>query len=248
MDYSRIYNQLVARGKSRATNRKEAKELLGYVERHHIVPKCMNGLDEKDNLVFLMAREHFIAHLLLIKIYPNHPGLLLACNRLLYDKQGNKLNGKKYEVLKKKISDYRKSQNKHNNDGIARGADKRRGRNKENYEPFRIGAEKQRGRNKHTHEGPRKISEKKKGQTKDTCIGTAIMAEKLSGRTKHTHLYLREAGLKRSILTEEIKQEIIERRTLGETFSSIHKSVQERGIIVCKSAISNYFYRNKEVN
>lgn len=36
-----------------------------YHERHHIVPKCMGGTDDKENLIDLFAREHFIAHRLL---------------------------------------------------------------------------------------------------------------------------------------------------------------------------------------
>lgn len=40
-----------------------------YKERHHIVPKCMGGTDDKTNLVQLTARQHFLAHWLLYKIY-----------------------------------------------------------------------------------------------------------------------------------------------------------------------------------
>ena len=36
-----------------------------YHEKHHILPKCMGGTDEKDNLIDLFAREHFEAHRLL---------------------------------------------------------------------------------------------------------------------------------------------------------------------------------------
>lgn len=36
-----------------------------YHERHHILPKCMGGTDDKENLIDLFAREHFAAHRLL---------------------------------------------------------------------------------------------------------------------------------------------------------------------------------------
>lgn len=36
---------------------------------HHIIPKCLNGTDESSNLTRLTAREHYIAHLLLVKIH-----------------------------------------------------------------------------------------------------------------------------------------------------------------------------------
>lgn len=50
----------------------------GYVEKHHIIPKCMGGSDDISNLVALPPRAHFIAHALLHKAYPNHTGLAQA--------------------------------------------------------------------------------------------------------------------------------------------------------------------------
>ena len=38
-----------------------------YVEKHHIIPKSLNGTNHKNNLVCLTAREHFVAHKLLVK-------------------------------------------------------------------------------------------------------------------------------------------------------------------------------------
>lgn len=43
-----------------------------YHERHHIVPKCLGGNNEEDNLIDLFAREHFIAHKLLAKENPDN--------------------------------------------------------------------------------------------------------------------------------------------------------------------------------
>jgi hypothetical protein len=40
-----------------------------YKEKHHIVPKSLGGNDSADNLVKLTAREHYIAHLLLVKMF-----------------------------------------------------------------------------------------------------------------------------------------------------------------------------------
>ena len=37
----------------------------GYKERHHIIPKCMGGTNDNDNLIDLYAEEHYIAHKLL---------------------------------------------------------------------------------------------------------------------------------------------------------------------------------------
>lgn len=54
-----------------------------YKERHHIIPKCMGGNNEKDNLIDLYAREHFIAHKLLALENPKHFGLVDAWWRMV---------------------------------------------------------------------------------------------------------------------------------------------------------------------
>lgn len=41
----------------------------GYSELHHILPRSLGGPDHSSNLVELTAREHFICHWLLTKIY-----------------------------------------------------------------------------------------------------------------------------------------------------------------------------------
>ncbi len=44
------------------------RTIEGYTEMHHILPKCLGGLDTVDNLIKLTAREHFICHWLLTKM------------------------------------------------------------------------------------------------------------------------------------------------------------------------------------
>lgn len=41
----------------------------GYCENHHIVPKSLGGKNTKENMILLTAREHYVAHLLLTKMY-----------------------------------------------------------------------------------------------------------------------------------------------------------------------------------
>lgn len=62
MDNQRIYNQLISRAKDRG-------QVSGYTESHHIIPLCHGGTNNNDNLVALTAREHYLAHWLLYKIY-----------------------------------------------------------------------------------------------------------------------------------------------------------------------------------
>lgn len=58
--YTICYNNIIARAKSRV--------LVGYSEKHHIIPKSLGGTNLKENLVRLTAREHFICHMLLVKM------------------------------------------------------------------------------------------------------------------------------------------------------------------------------------
>ena len=77
MNYSKIYNQII--DKSKKENRKRKQGI--YYEKHHVIPKCMNGLEE-NNLVLLTAREHFICHWLLHLIYKNDYKIFLAFNMM----------------------------------------------------------------------------------------------------------------------------------------------------------------------
>lgn len=46
-------------------------QLGQYYEKHHIIPKCLGGSNNKTNIIKLTAREHFICHLLLTKMVNN---------------------------------------------------------------------------------------------------------------------------------------------------------------------------------
>ena len=79
------------------TDRARTRKLEGYTERHHVIPKSLNGTDDKDNLVDLTAREHFICHWLLTKMYTGE-----AKSKMIYALNGMKRNGKftqRYETL-----------------------------------------------------------------------------------------------------------------------------------------------------
>jgi hypothetical protein len=74
--YSKYYFNIIGNAKSRNfVTKKEANQVLGYVESHHVIPRKLGGSNDKANLVFLTAREHFICHLLLPKMttgYQHH--------------------------------------------------------------------------------------------------------------------------------------------------------------------------------
>lgn len=69
--YTRIYHQLIDKRK----NDKMSKENV-YCESHHIIPKSLGGSNDPDNLVNLLPREHFLAHLLLTKMVENQDEII----------------------------------------------------------------------------------------------------------------------------------------------------------------------------
>jgi hypothetical protein len=99
MDYKKLYDSIIRNAKDKEIIRENLKLLGDYFERHHIIPRSSGGSDDKDNLVLLEAREHFICHWLLYKIDPcnsnafswwmmstdtgkkNHPGRIRSNSR-----------------------------------------------------------------------------------------------------------------------------------------------------------------------
>jgi hypothetical protein len=49
-------------------NKNKDKERLGYMEKHHIIPKSLGGDNSKKNLIWLSAKDHFKCHQLLVEI------------------------------------------------------------------------------------------------------------------------------------------------------------------------------------
>jgi len=56
----------------------EPRVIAGYSEKHHIIPRCMKGADDPSNLIRLTLREHFLAHWLLWKAYPDYLPIVSA--------------------------------------------------------------------------------------------------------------------------------------------------------------------------
>lgn len=79
-----------------------------YHERHHIVPICLGGGDEKENLIDLFAKEHFIAHKLLALENPNNDKLIYAWNCMAFAKRNYQeryeLTSEEYEEARVAVS------------------------------------------------------------------------------------------------------------------------------------------------
>ncbi len=81
-----------------------------YHERHHIIPKCLDGTDEEDNLIDLFAKEHYEAHKLLALENPEVYSLQYAWNMMSHciNSKYNireKIDEEQYELLKKNFSE-----------------------------------------------------------------------------------------------------------------------------------------------
>jgi len=79
--YSKLYYKITSNAKQRITE--------GYTELHHIIPQSMGGSNNKENLVKLTAREHFICHWLLVKMTEGDER-----GKMLYALQGMKAENK----------------------------------------------------------------------------------------------------------------------------------------------------------
>lgn len=107
MDYIRIYNQLIDKAQLETTRSKKT----GYYERHHITPKSLGGSDDADNLVLLTAQEHYIAHHLLCKAYPDNVLLMYAFDNMCHIKNGKQQRN--YAVSSVVYATYKEKQSKH---------------------------------------------------------------------------------------------------------------------------------------
>ena len=92
--YTKIYYSLI---------NKRQKDVLDkskiYCEKHHIIPRSLGGGDNKENLVYLTAREHFIAHRLLTKMTEgrNLRSMWWALHRIIFSSKDNIFSSKDYE-------------------------------------------------------------------------------------------------------------------------------------------------------
>ena len=95
MNYEKIHNQIIERAKVRV--------LDGYGESHHIIPRCMDGGNSKDNLVKLTAREHFIIHKLLAEIHPTNNKLHYAAWLMCKLKNNYRVGAREYQRYKENV-------------------------------------------------------------------------------------------------------------------------------------------------
>jgi hypothetical protein len=88
MNYNKIYNDLMFSRLLLKPERIKEKRNGTYFEGHHIIPKCKGGTGtssrpkNNSNIVLLTAREHFLSHWLLWRIYGDRQ-MALAFHKML---------------------------------------------------------------------------------------------------------------------------------------------------------------------
>lgn len=99
--HTATYLRIVGRAKNR--------KLDDYTEEHHVLPEALGGSNEQSNLVKLTAREHFICHLLLLKMIVGHDrskmafaAFMMGCSNERQERY--KVTGRVYELVKREFS------------------------------------------------------------------------------------------------------------------------------------------------
>lgn len=69
MNYEKIYYNIINKALRKEISGQRYKNKNNYFESHHIKPRSLGGSDNKNNLVLLTPKEHYLCHWLLVKIY-----------------------------------------------------------------------------------------------------------------------------------------------------------------------------------
>lgn len=83
--------------------RPNVKDNNNYQELHHIIPKCLGGDDNFDNLIWLYAQEHYYAHKILAIENPDNKGLQYAW-WMMSHQSSYKITSNEYEEIRSRFS------------------------------------------------------------------------------------------------------------------------------------------------
>jgi hypothetical protein len=101
MNYANIYNQIIYNRQQNIITRSDT-----YCEEHHIIPRALGGSDEKINKLMLTAKEHYVCHHLLTKMYKRgtrHWHKMVKAFMRMHSSSSNQyryFNARTYEKLK----------------------------------------------------------------------------------------------------------------------------------------------------
>jgi hypothetical protein len=145
---------------------RNANPTTSYVEKHHIIPRCIGGSDHRENIVSLTAREHFVCHLLLTKMTTGKvkQAMCWAVGKFAQVNKNQQRNftSWEYQKIRENIS-FARTGKKHSDESRKKMSEKAKGRT-----PWNKGKT---GVQKHSAESNKKRSETLKGRirTEDFC-------------------------------------------------------------------------------
>ena len=230
MNYLKVYCNLIRKAENRTPPE-------GYVEKHHTFPKSIFGNNKR--IVVLTSREHYIAHVLLEKIYikrcgindkktikMNNAHILMKSKGKYYNshlygnakiRRSENMKGKKPYIMtegtRNKMSEYSKNRSEEHKKKLSESL---KGRMPANY-----------GKS-HSEETKRKISQKNKGKR-----ASEETRKKLSECRKGEKHYL--YGKKRDI---EIVNKIVEKK------SKEFLIITPQGELICGKNITKFCKEN----
>lgn len=179
MNYKKIHDKIIE-------NRRILGKPVGYSENHHIIPESFGGSNDSSNMIRLTAKEHFIIHRLLSKIYPNsgmvHAIYKMAC----VDKHWGsyKVTSRTYDYLRaqhaKRVSE--------DSEAARKKSESLKGR-KQTEEHIKKRAESRKNNNSSwlSEETKRKIGESNKGKD-GTWKGKTLPEDMIKKRNATRHL------------------------------------------------------------
>ena len=101
MNYQQNYNNLIIKARNRLL-------CNVYIEKHHIIPRSMGGSNLSGNIVNLTAKEHYVAHHLLWKIYKNQSMTYAFWNMCNTRNNSDTITARVYETIRKDVSEISK--------------------------------------------------------------------------------------------------------------------------------------------
>lgn len=224
--YTNYYNNIINKAKNRL--------LDGYYETHHIVPKSLGGSNLQENLVNLTAREHFVCHLLLTKMYEgNDKKKMIHAAWAMATLENNsqqryKITSKIYESLRIKYATLKSESLK------GKPGRKHSEETKKKLSLARLG----KSNGPMSEESKRKLSKSMKGKNvgkKRTEEQSLLQSQRQTGRTRkspsdETKQKIRTALLNRNtVVSEETRQKISQAnkgKPRPKTFEQIEKQRQ----------------------
>jgi hypothetical protein len=178
------------------------QDLIGYKERHHIIPKSLGGSNKKENIVTLSAKDHFICHQLLVEMTEGESKgkMWSALWRMMNKQSRNQLRNYNFTP-----EDYEKARIQHSINHSKRISGIKN--------PFY--------NKKHTNETRKKMSTLKKGKTYEEIFGVE------EGKIMRERRKVETLGKKRSDETrEKIRQNKIGKKRDPELMRSIGEKLK----------------------